>query len=490
VILGVGFGQVEKPSDLKFPPLKFEPPDPKAFRTVLANNLRAYIREDHSLPLVSISALINFGSIYVPKEKAGLGSLMGDTLIKGGTKTRDGSAIEERIDFLGATLSFQVGGGRMGQPSGPMAQLSERTATLSLSILSKDLDEGLGIFFDVLMNPEFREDAVMLSRARLVEQLRQANDQPSTILSREYARLLYGDHPLTWEPTRQTYEGMTVSDLKAAHGRFFFPKNIILAASGDFDKNDLKTKINRLTAGWKNGKLALPAFSKQFPQFEPGVYFIQKAINQGYINIGHMGIEDANPDYYTVQVMNFILGGGSFTSRITTKVRSDEGLSYNQGSRFTYTWGFPGTFSGYVQTKSATVPYAISLILAEMERIRKEPVSEDEMETAVNYYLESFSDNFESLQTTLANFAALEMAGKPLDYYKTYRSKIQTVTKERVLEAANRYIHPDRMAIMIVGEWEPCNKGGDKLAGPLDKFGKVHRVSLRDPMTGEEVKTP
>jgi hypothetical protein len=82
------------------------------------------------------------------------------------------------------------------------------------------------------------------------------------------------------------------------------------------------------------------------------------------------------------------------------------------------------------------------------------------------------------------------MAGKPLDYYKTYRSKIQTVTKERVLEAANRYIHPDRMAIMIVGEWEPCNKGGDKLAGPLDKFGKVHRVSLRDPMTGEEVKTP
>jgi predicted Zn-dependent peptidase len=473
LLLGVGFGQVEKPSDLKFPPLKFEPPEPKAFRTVLANGLRAYIQEDHGLPLASISALVNFGDLYVPKEKAGLGPLMGDTLIKGGTKTREGEAIEERIDFLGGSLSFFVG---------------DRTSTLSLSVLSKDLDEGLGIFFDVLMNPEFREDAVMLSKARLIEQLRQANDQASTVLSREYSRLLYGDHPLTWQPTRKTYEGIASPDLKALHGQYFFPKNIILAAAGDFNKNDLKAKINKLMAGWKNKSLAPPALSKQFPQVEPGVYFIQKAINQGYVNIGHLGIEDTNPDYYAVQVMNFILGGGSFTSRITTKVRSDEGLSYNQGSRFSYTWGFPGTFSGYVQTKSATVPYAISLILAEMESIRKEPVSENEMETAINYYLESFSDNFQSPQTTMANFANLEMTGKPMDYYKTYRGKIQGVTKEKVLEAANKYIHPDRMAIMIVGDWEPCTKGGEKLAGPLDRFGKVHRVSLRDPMTGEEGK--
>ncbi len=100
------------------------------------------------------------------------------------------------------------------------------------------------------------------------------------------------------------------------------------------------------------------------------MYFVQKKINQGYISLGHLGIEDTNPDYYAVQVMNFILGGGSFTSRITTKVRSDEGLAYNTGSRFTYRWGFPGTLSGYVQTKSATVGYAISLILKEFERIR------------------------------------------------------------------------------------------------------------------------
>ncbi len=473
--LAAGFGQVEKPSDLKFPPLKFEPPDPKMFRSVLANGLRAYIQEDRSLPLVSVSALVHFGNLYLPKEKAGLGTILSDTLIKGGTKTREGSVIEERIDFLGGTLSFFVG---------------DRTSTLSLSVLSKDLDEGLDLFFDVLRNPEFREDAVNLSKARSIERLRQANDQPNIVLSREYAKLLYGDHPLTWEPTKATYEGIAPADLKEFHRRFFFPRNIILSAAGDFNKNELKNKITKLASGWKNRDLNLPAFSKTFPQVEPGVYFIQKAINQGYISLGHLGIEDTNPDYFAVQVMNFILGGGSFTSRITTKVRSDEGLSYNQGSRFTYIWGFPGTFSGYVQTKSATVAYAISLILAEMERIRREPVSDEEMETAINYYLESFSDNFQSPQVTMQNFANLEMTGKPMDYYKTYRSKIQRVTKEKVLEVADKYIRPEKMAIMIVGDWEPCNQGSEKLPGPLDRFGKIHRIHLRDPMTGEEIKTP
>lgn len=473
--LGSGFGQAEKPSDLRFPPLKFDPPNPKSYRLQLSGGLRAYFQEDHSLPLFTISALVNFGDLYVPENKTGLGGVMGDMLIKGGTKSKPGDAIEERIDFLGGSLLFSVG---------------ERTSTLSLFVLSKDLDEGLGLFFDVLMNPEFREDALKLSRARLVDQLRRANDQPNTILAREYAQVLYGDHPLTRQPTQKTYEGISAADLKAIHSQYFFPKNIILSAAGDFDKKSLVQKIGKLTSGWKNKSLTFPSLSKQFPPFDPGVYFIQKEINQGYISLGHLGIEDRNPDYFVVQVMNFILGGGSFTSRITTKVRSDEGLSYNQGSRFTYTWGFPGTFSGYVQTKSATVGYAISLILQEMERIRKEPVLADELETAISFYMESFSDNFQSPQMAMSNFALLEMQGKPLDYYKTYRSKVAGVTKEMVLEVAKKYIHPEKIAVVIVGDWEPCNKGGEKLAGPLDRFGKVHRISLRDPLTGEEAKTP
>ncbi len=473
ICAGLGLAQATHPSELKYPGLKYEPPDPKAFRVVYAGGLRAYVQEDHSLPLFNITAIINCGDLYIPKDKAGLSRVLGDQLIKGGTKTREGSAIEDRIDFLGGTLNFNVG---------------ERTSMLSLSVLAKDLDEGLAIFFDVLRNPAFREEPLKLAKARFVEQLRQANDQPSGVLNREYERLLYGDNAVTWQPTKATYEGVTAADLKAFHGKYFSPKNIILAVSGDFAKPGLKTKIDKLAGGWTGGTVAFPALPKAFPSPEPGVYFIQKAINQGYISLGHLGLEDTNPDYYAVQVMNFILGGGSFTSRITTKVRSDEGLSYNQGSRFTYRWGLPGTFAGYVQTKSSTVGYAISLIIKELERIRKEPVSDAEMETALNYYLESFADTFQSPQSTMMSFANLEMTGKPMDYYKTYRSKIQAVTKARVQEVATKYIQPDKMAIMIVGDWEPCTKGGDKWPGPLDKLGKVHRVNLIDPMTGQELK--
>jgi zinc protease len=473
VFASLGLAQATRPSELKYLPLKYEPPDPKAFRTEYANGLRAYVQEDHALPLFNITALINYGGLYEPKDKTGLDNVISDQLIKGGTKTREGSVIEDRIDFLGGSLNFNVG---------------ERTSQLSLSVLSKDLDEGLGIFFDVLMNPEFREEPLKLSKARLIEQLRQVNDQPSGVLSREYERLLYGDQPLTWQPTKQTYEGVTAAELKAVHAKYFVPKNVILSISGDFNKADLKAKINKAVAGWKNRGVTFPALVKTFPTVEPGVYFIQKAINQGYISLGHLGLEDTNPDYFAVQVMNFILGAGSFTSRITTKVRSDEGLSYNQGSRFNYRWGFPGTFSGYVQTKSATVGYAISLILNELGRIRKEPVSDAEMETALNYYLESFADSFQTPQITMANFANLEMTGKPMDYYKTFRDKVKAVTKARVQEVAQKYIQPDKIAIMIVGDWEPCNKGGDKWPGPLDKLGKVHRIALRDPVTGEPGK--
>jgi len=469
----LAIAQVSKPEELKFPPLKFEPPNPASFRVVLANGLRAYIREERALPMVNITAIINTGKLYVPKEKAGLGDLMSECLIKGGTRTRTGQQIEERIDFLGGTLNFSVG---------------ERTSTLSMSVLSKDLDEGLDIFFDVLMNPEFREDSLKLARGRMIEQMRSANDNPSQVLNREFQKVLYGEHPLTIQATRATVESLTPADLKSFHGKYFFPKNIILAAAGDFSREQLKNKINKYATKWANKSLSFPAVGKKFPEPEPGVYFIQKKINQGYVSVGHLGIEDTNPDYFAVQVMNFILGGGSFTSRITSKVRSDEGLAYNTGSRFTYRWGFPGTFSGYVQTKSETVGYAISLILKEFDRIRKEPVSEAEMETAINYYLESFADFFQSPINTMVNFANLELQGKPMNYYATYLDKVKAVNKDKVLEVARKYIQPDKMVIMIVGDFEPCNKGSDKFPGPVDKLGKVHRVKLLDPLTGQLVE--
>jgi zinc protease len=471
--VSMGLGQVTKPEDLKFPPLKYDPPHPKDFRTKLSKGMIGYIQEDHSLPLVEIRAYIKYGNLYEPKDQLGIGDVMSGTLIKGGTKTKEGGEIEERIDFLGGSLSFYVG---------------ERTSSLFLFVLKKDLDEGLSLFFDVLMNPEFREESLKITKGRLIEDLKQSNDSPGRVLRREFDNLIYGDHPLNYQPIKATIEGVTREDLKALHAHYFFPGNILITAAGDFNKKSLINKFNKAISGWKNRKVSFPKFKKEFSAVEPGVYFIQKKINQGYIQLGHLGIENTNPDYFAVQVMNFILGSGSFTSRIVTKVRSDEGLAYSTGSRFSYRWGFPGTVYGFVQTKSATVGYAISLILKEFERIKKELVSDEEMETAINSYIERFPDSFTNAMSTMSTFATLEMRGRPMDYYQTYRDKIKAVTKKKVLEVAKKYINPEKMAIMIVGDWEPCNKGSDKFAGPLDKLGKVRKINLKDPLTGEEIK--
>src|SRR5512136_963468 len=202
---GLALAQAQRPSELTYPPLKYEPPSPKDFRVVYAGGLRAYVQEDKSLPLFNITAIVSCGDVNVPREKAGLGTVLGDQLIKGGTTTKEGPAIEDRIDFIGGSLNFNV---------------QDRTAMLTLSVLSKDLDEGLATFFDVLRNPAFREEPLKLAKARMIEQLRQANDQPSSILTREYERLLYGDNAITWQPTKATYESITAADLKAFHDKY------------------------------------------------------------------------------------------------------------------------------------------------------------------------------------------------------------------------------------------------------------------------------
>jgi len=467
-----GFGQIVHPRDLKYPPLTFTPPDPLQFRSVLGDGLRTYVVVDHSVPVVNVTAYVRFGALYDAEEKTGLADLMGPTLIKGGTATRTGEEIEKRIDFLGGNLSFRP--------------VNEQVAALSLSILSKDLDEALAIFFDVLRSPEFRDDSLTIAKGRILENLRQANDQPRTVLSREYERLLYGDHPLTRNPLKSTVDALTRTDLKTAHTDYFYPKNTILAVSGDFQPAVLKKSLAKLARGWKNRNTVFPVAAKTFPTVPPGVYFIQKKINQGYISMGHMGIEESDPDYFAVQVMNFILGGGSFTSRITSKVRSDEGLAYNCGSRFNIRPRFPGTFSGYVQTKSSTVGYAIELIRREFERIRKEPVQDQEMETALNFYQESFANLFASPAQVAESLAQLEMDGKPFDYYKTYRQKYNQVTKEMVMAAAQKFIHPDRLAVMIVGDWDACNVKSEKFQQTLEVFGPIHKIALIDFITGKE----
>lgn len=464
------FAQIpDHPKQLSFRQLAFSPPKAKDYRVVLSNGMVVYITEDHTLPTVEMRATVRTGSLWDPKGKEGLARMAGEVLRTGGTKNISGDDLDERLAFLGATINTN-----MGTTSGGA----------SMTCLARHTDEVLGLFADMLMNPIFAEEKIRLWKDQAIEALKTKNDQPRAVLEREFRRLLYGDHPLVWEETKGSLERISREELLEFHRTYFAPNNIILAVAGDFQRQEMIGKLEKAFAGWQPRQVKLPPVPEVKPKNRPGVFMIQKQINQGYVNVGHFGIKDTNPDIFAINVMNFILGGGSFTSRITSKVRSDEGLAYNTGSRFANEHLFPGTFYGYVQTKSQTVHYAISLILKEFERIRKEPVTDQEMETAKNYFLDSFPDRFSTAIGTMSTFASLEYDGFPLDYYDTYCDKIRAVTKEDVLRVARTYIKPGEMSIMVVGDIETCRKGYDKHPGTLDQLGKVAVIELKDPLTG------
>jgi len=450
--------------------LTFTPPKAKDYRTVLSNGMVVYIIEDHTLPTVDVQALIRTGSLYDPRDKVGLARMAGEVMRTGGTSKMSGDDLDERLAFLGASIRTMIG---------------NTSGSASMSALSRDTDEVLGLFADVLMHPVFAEEKIRLYKDQAIEALKTKNDQPRAVLEREFRKLLYGDHPLVWEETKASIESITRQDLLDFHRTYFAPNNIILAVAGDFTRQEMLGKLEKAFAGWQPRTVTLPRIPEVKIKNRPGVFMIQKKINQGYVNVGHFGIKDTNPDIFAINVMNFILGGGSFTSRITSKVRSDEGLAYNTGSRFANEHLFPGTFYGYVQTKSQTVYYAISLILKEFERIRREPVKDEEMATAKNYFLDSFPDRFSTAIGTMSAFAALEYDGFPLDYYDTYCDKIRAVTAQDVMRVAKKYIQPDQMTIMVVGDIEACKKGDEKHPGTLDQLGRITEIKLPDPLTGQ-----
>jgi predicted Zn-dependent peptidase len=461
--------EVDHPSKLTYKPLSFDPPDPSDYRRELQSGMVVYIQEDPMLPTLDVSAVIRTGSLYDAGEKAGLAAMAGEVMRTGGTKQLSGDDLDERLAFLGASIRTSVG---------------TTSGRASLSVLMKDAEEGLKLFADVLMHPAFQEEKIKLYKDRTIASIKNKNDSPRTVLGREFNKLLYGDHPLTLEETQASIEGISREDLLSFHQRYYAPNNMILAVAGDFEKEDMLARIEKAFAGWPKKEIVFPEIPEVKVQNRPGVFMVQKEINQGYINVGHFGLKDTHPDRFAVDVMNFILGGGSFTSRITTKVRSDEGLAYNTGCRFSYRHDIPGTFYGYVQTKSATVHYAISLILDEFRRIREEPVTDEEMETARSYYLDSFPSRFSTPIATMSDFARLEYDGFPMDYYETYRNKIESVTKEDVQRVAREHIHPDQMSIFVVGDIEPCKAGYDKHPGTLDALGEITVIELKDPLTG------
>ncbi len=444
-------------SGFKFKPLNFIPP--KVDRVVLENGMILYLLEDHDLPIFNITARIRTGAIYEPPEKSGLASLTGYVLRSGGTLSMPADKMNEELEYMAASVETSI---------------ERESGSASLSTLKRDIDNGLKIFADVLMNPAFPDDKIRMRKDEVIESIRRENDNPQQIAGREFRRIMYDrKHPYSRkvDGTPETIEKITRDDMIAFHKKYFHPNNIIMGVSGDFNKDEIIRKLNTVFAGWKKEEIQFPEIPKVERRYEKSVNYAYKDVNQANVMIGHLGINRKSPDYFPVKLMNFILGGGSFTARITSRIRSDEGLAYSAYSDFQTSRDI-GMFFVSLQTKLESTNRAISITLEEIDKMRKAPVDKDELSMAKETFMNQFIFRFTTSASIVAQKVDIEYEELPLNYLETYLDSVQAVTQEDILRVAKKYLRPEDAKILVIGDKEKFDK-------PLDNFGKVNSIELK-----------
>jgi zinc protease len=464
----------KRPESLTYQPLNYEPPSPEKFRKVLQSGPVAYVVPDRELPLVNIAIYVRTGQYLEPAGKQGLADLTGYLLARGGTRSKTAEDLEERLAFLAAILNSGVG---------------ETQGSVSLNLLSKDLDEGLAILREVLTAPRFQDDKIALRKQQMLQAMKERNDDSSSIEGREADFLAFGeDFWANRYDTAASVDAITRADLEIFHRKWFWPSNFVVAASGDFDSDQMVKKLEALFANWPfMGETPSPIPTNTVFAAE-GVYLVNKDVNQGRVAMMLPGIMRDNPDYFAAVVMNDILGGGGFTSRIMNRVRSDEGLAYDAHSIFPGGVYYPQTFTVGFQSKSRTVAYAASIVLQEMEKMSAGPVTDEELSTSKRGFIDRFPRTFASKTQIASTFAQDEFTGRYArqpDFWKQYRPRMEAVGKEDLLRVAKKYLTPDKLVILVVGEKDQILLGHPDHNVRLIQLAGGHftDLPLRDPMT-------
>ena len=482
-ILGLALGQAQeipdRPEKLTFPPLVYDAPNPADYREELESGAIVYIYPDRERPLIDLSVNIRAGSFLDTEGKEGLANLTGHLMARGGIPSKPANELDEELEFLAARLSSSFGG---------------LNGSISLNLLSKDADRGFEILRAVLAAPSFQEDKLALRKTQLLQGLKQRNDDSRNIESRERNFLAYGEN--FWfnrHTTAASFESIQREDLLAFHHEWVHPRNFIVSISGDFDRDAMLERLDGVFAAWPHPGKKAPPVPQEREYGKSGVYIVDKDVNQGRVSIMLPGIRWDDPDFYAIQVMNDVLGGGGFTSRITNRVRSDEGLAYSAGSSFPGGSHYPVVFRAGFQSKSRTVAYATSIVLEEIERIAGEPVSAEELLTAKKSFIDTFPNNFASSAQVVSAFAGDEMIGRYArqpNYWAEYRDNIEAVDIAAVQRVAKRRLRLGQVIILIVGQKEEILKGHPDHPVELGRLAKggVKELPMRDPLTMKPLK--
>jgi zinc protease len=444
------------PRKMSFPPVEFAPSEPA--RIVLENGMVVYLLEDHELPLVTLSATLRTGGWLEPADKVGLAALTGAVMRTGGGGGMTAERVDEELEQYAIDINMSMG---------------RQAGSASLDVLKKDLDRGLKIFARLLREPAFEAGRVELAKLQSIEGIRRRQDSPGSIVGREFLKQLYGaEHPSARESTVESIKGISREDLVGFHRRTIHPNGIILGVTGDFKQADMIALLRSTFGDWQKGDVpVLNIADAREDGASAVVRFVNKDTSQAHLRIGHLTIREDDPDYVPLAIANDILGGSSFRSRLFNDVRTKRGLAYSVGSRLNVGMHDQGVWLMRAETKLPSTQEVVSRFVANMERMRTELVTDEELAEAKEAYVNSFVFSFASPSAIVGRFVELEYDGLPKDFLQQLRARVIALSKEDILRAAKKHFHPNRLTIVAVGS-------GEALPKLLSGFGDVKEIKL------------
>ncbi|MDH5195536.1 MAG: insulinase family protein [Nitrospira sp.] len=445
------------PRAMTFPSVEFSPPEPE--RVVLENGMVVYLLEDHELPLVSVTVTMRTGSWLDPIDKIGLASITGAVMRTGGGGGLSAEQVDAELEQFAGDVSIGIG---------------RQSGSASLDVLSKDVPRGLEILAGLLRRPAFEPARVELAKLQALEGIRRRQDNPGSIVGREFTKVLYGaDHPSARESSLESITRITRDDLIKFHRETVHPNGMFVGVTGDFKRADMLAALRHVFGDWQKGRvpeLRIPDVSEASIA-QPVVRFVNKDTSQTHLRIGHLSIKEQDPDYVALAIANDILGGSSFRSRLFNDVRTKRGLAYSVGSRLNTGTHDQGIWLMRAETKLTSTKEVIERFVANIERMRAEPVTDAELAEAKEAYVNSFVFSFASPSAIVSRLVELEYDGLPKDFLQQLRAKVVALTKGEVQAAAKRHLRPDRLKIIAVGS-------GDALPKALATFGEVKEIKL------------
>ena len=410
----------------------------------LSNGMAVHIMEKHDLPLVEIELVVMAGSACDPPGKTGIASLT-SAVLEEGAGSRNSLELADAIDYLGASI-------------GPFS--GNHTSGVSLHTPLSKLDSALALFTDMALRPRFPADELERRRKELLTGLIQAHDDPPTIAAVAFRKELFGlDHPYGRSSvgTEQTLRSFAAEDARHFYDTWYHPDNAFFVVVGDVTPDVITKKLDAYFGGWKSTetqKLTWPA-ARQVESKK--IYLVDKpGAAQSVIRIGRIGAERTTPDYYALVVLNTILGG-SFTSRLNQNLREQHGYAYGAGSIFDFR-KLPGPFAAVGSVQTDVTDKALAEFMKELTNIMA-PVTDQELDRAKNYLALGYPQNFQSISGMAGQLAELVIFNLPDSYFNDYTKHILGVTKDDVEQAAKKYLDPERVKIIIVGDRQKIEPG-------------------------------